>query len=184
MGIAAQLLREARRRAGLSQRGLAAVARTSGATVAAYEAGTKDPRVETLQRLLQATGTGLRLADDGRGVEGPAPRPRPLTREERLDLAFHRAVLRRLLDDPEDVRARGRRNLEHLRRVHADGAAGAYLDRWAELLEGDLEDLVAALAGLDEDARALRQSTPFAGVVPPAERWAVIRRERERRRAS
>ena len=50
------LIRRARRKAGLSQRQLAARAETSHATLAAYETGAKVPRVDTLDRILQAAG--------------------------------------------------------------------------------------------------------------------------------
>lgn len=53
---AAQLLRRARGRAGLSTRELARRAGTSHATVIAYEAGRKSPTVDTLDRLLRAAG--------------------------------------------------------------------------------------------------------------------------------
>jgi transcriptional regulator with XRE-family HTH domain len=53
---AAVLLRSARRTAGLSLRGLAAAAGTSHPTLAAYEAGTKVPRADTLDRILRAAG--------------------------------------------------------------------------------------------------------------------------------
>src|SRR5436190_13764907 len=58
MDIPATLVR-ARRRAGLSQTVLAARAGTSQATVSAYESGRKVPSVETLTRLLAATGCRL-----------------------------------------------------------------------------------------------------------------------------
>jgi uncharacterized protein len=54
-----QTLREARRRAGLSQADLAARAGTSQATISAYESGRKEPSVSTLSRLLAATGSQL-----------------------------------------------------------------------------------------------------------------------------
>ncbi len=56
---AASLLRSARIRAGLSQRGLAEAARTSQSAVAAIESGRKQPTVATLERLLRAAGTEL-----------------------------------------------------------------------------------------------------------------------------
>ena len=61
---AAQTLRTARRRAGLTLRRLAGLAGTSHATLAAYERGTKVPRVDTLERILRAAGfaADLRLA--------------------------------------------------------------------------------------------------------------------------
>jgi transcriptional regulator with XRE-family HTH domain len=53
---AAQLLRTARRQAGLTLRQLAAAARTSHSTLAAYETGAKCPTVETLNRIVEAAG--------------------------------------------------------------------------------------------------------------------------------
>jgi transcriptional regulator with XRE-family HTH domain len=58
MDVAATL-RGARRAAGLTQAELAARAGTSQATLSAYENGRKQPSVETLSRLLAATGTRL-----------------------------------------------------------------------------------------------------------------------------
>lgn len=56
---AAVALRDARRRAGLTQAELARRAGTSQATISAYEHASKAPSVETLGRLLAATGTRL-----------------------------------------------------------------------------------------------------------------------------
>lgn len=50
------LVRTARARAGLSQRDMAARARTSQSVVARIEAGTTDPSFETVRRLLAAAG--------------------------------------------------------------------------------------------------------------------------------
>lgn len=57
----ATLITTARRRAGLSQRELAARARTSAAAVCQYERGERVPRVDTLQRLIAAAGSTLVL---------------------------------------------------------------------------------------------------------------------------
>ena len=54
-----ETLRRAREEAGLSQAALAARARTSQATISAYESGRKQPSVDTLSRLLAATGRRL-----------------------------------------------------------------------------------------------------------------------------
>lgn len=56
-------LARARRRAGLSQRELAARAGTSQATISAYEAGHKQPSVAVLDRLLRAAGAELHVGD-------------------------------------------------------------------------------------------------------------------------
>lgn len=55
----ASTIRSARRRAGLSQAELAARAGTSQATVSAYESGSKEPSLTTLDRLLAASGWRL-----------------------------------------------------------------------------------------------------------------------------
>jgi transcriptional regulator with XRE-family HTH domain len=59
MGMSARMLRYARRRAGLTQRGLAAKSGVPQETIARIEASRSDPRVETLDRLLEACGMGL-----------------------------------------------------------------------------------------------------------------------------
>ncbi len=56
----ASLLREARRRAGLTQRKLARRARTAQSVVARVERGQTDPSATTLARLLNAAGFELR----------------------------------------------------------------------------------------------------------------------------
>ena len=90
------LLGEARRGAGLSQRGLAKRAGTSQPAVARYENGVATPSWETLHRLMAACGRRLRLsaeiAPDPHDVElaeqmlelTPLERLRSLTRYARL----------------------------------------------------------------------------------------------------
>ena len=56
-----ELLREARRRAGLSQSELAARAGVTQSVVSEYEAGKRQPAVATLARLVAATGHELTL---------------------------------------------------------------------------------------------------------------------------
>lgn len=65
---AGQLVQEARRRAGLTQRELALRAGTSQAAVAAIERDRKAPTYPTLQRLIAAAGATLVLADSPQEV--------------------------------------------------------------------------------------------------------------------
>lgn len=58
--IPARLLRDARKRAGLTQRELARRARTSQSVVARIELGRTSPSLATLTRLLHAAGFELR----------------------------------------------------------------------------------------------------------------------------
>ena len=83
MGKAAELIREARRSAGLTMAELAERAGSSKPTVSRYENGRVDPGVETLNRLLHACGQELRaqavglpsslaeVAERFEGREGP-----------------------------------------------------------------------------------------------------------------
>src|SRR5947208_15578998 len=67
---AARGLRWARRRAGLSQRELAARSGVPQSTVGRIEAGLVDPRVRTLSRLLRACGFDLEVEPRlGEGVD-------------------------------------------------------------------------------------------------------------------
>lgn len=75
-----RLLRDARKRAGISQAALAARARTSQPAVARYEAGVTIPSLSTLERLLAACGGRVVLAD-GAAVA------RPRRRDRRRDVA-------------------------------------------------------------------------------------------------
>jgi len=70
MSMAGRMLRHARRRAGLTQRQLAASVGIPQETIARIEVGRVDPRVGTLDRLLAGCGFGLEhLPRLGAGVD-------------------------------------------------------------------------------------------------------------------
>jgi transcriptional regulator with XRE-family HTH domain len=85
----AAVLREARRRAGLSQRALARRVGVPQPTVARIESGATVPRVDTLDRLLAACGSSLAVRPSGgAGVDRTAIRAiLALPPAERLRLA-------------------------------------------------------------------------------------------------
>ncbi len=58
---AADLVRETRLRAGLTQSELAERVRTTQSVISAYESGRREPTVPTLDRLIRAAGAGLHL---------------------------------------------------------------------------------------------------------------------------
>lgn len=74
-----RLLRDARKRAELSQAGLAARAKTSQSAVARYESGVTIPTLPTLERLLAACGGRVVLGNSASG-----PRTREDRRKQRL----------------------------------------------------------------------------------------------------
>ncbi len=71
---AGPLIREARVRAGLTQRDLAARAGTTQSVVGRIEAGIGSPRVETVERLLEAAGFTPRVVLDPIVAEDPVVR--------------------------------------------------------------------------------------------------------------
>ncbi len=162
---AGQLLAMLRHASGLSQRALGERSGTSGATIAAYEAGKKEPRLTTLTRIAEAAGYRLRVEAE--------PIVAPLTRAERRTLALHGRVLEHLLRDPERVRAAARRNLPVIRAANPD--AKPWLDEWERLVDGPLHALGSALISTDEHAHAFRQNSPFAGVLSQEERLEALR---------
>ncbi len=66
------LLRDARRRAGLTQAELARLSGTSQATLSAYERGGKTPSADTLARVLAAAGARLATVPATRPVRTPS----------------------------------------------------------------------------------------------------------------
>src|SRR5687768_2982552 len=69
--LAGTLIRAAREAADLSQRDLAARAGTTQSVVGRIEAGIGSPRVETMERLLQAAGFRPRVVLEGLAPEDP-----------------------------------------------------------------------------------------------------------------
>ena len=90
MTTPASLLRQARTRAGLSQRGLARRAGTAQSVVARIESGQTSPTWETLERLLEAAGVQMRAQIESQVVVGShmledVPRILAMTPEQRLE---------------------------------------------------------------------------------------------------
>lgn len=77
---AAPLLREARRRAGMTQTQLAARAGTTQSVISAYESGRRQPSLPLLLELLAATGHSLEASLVATDPARPAPLTGPLGR--------------------------------------------------------------------------------------------------------
>lgn len=95
---------------------------------------------------------------------------------ERRSLELHRLVAERLRRDPALLeRARGR-----VRDWIGDGTVSLHwAEAWDALLARPLPEILAVLVDPSQRARDLRQSSPFAGVLSPRERWDALRRLRE-----
>lgn len=96
---------------------------------------------------------------------------------EERSLAIHGLIADRLRKDPSLAEvARGR-----VAAWLTDGSVHrAYAEAWGELLSGPLPRLLEVLVDPGEGARALRQCSPFAGIVDPRTRWRIWREVRER----
>ena len=85
-------------------------------------------------------------------------------------LAMHRAIAAKLLAD-HALLAIARDNLT--RWTASVGRSQPYADAWGELLAKPIEELVALIQADTEFMRAMRQTSPFAGVLNPRERWGI-----------
>lgn len=89
---------------------------------------------------------------------------------EQRSIAFHRKVLERIQAEPailERARVRTRGWLDR------GEPHPFYAREWARILALPPDAMAAALVEDSEPMRALRQVTPFAGALPPKERWAI-----------
>lgn len=99
---------------------------------------------------------------------------------EARSLAYHRVIAQRIAAEPERVETARRHIVAWGERRTL---SSWYVERWLALLDGPLPALLDKLVEDSEDARALRQSTPFAGVLEARERRAIhrtVRRELKR----
>jgi hypothetical protein len=97
----------------------------------------------------------------------------PMTREERRSLALHSAIAKRLEENPAFVLDRARQTLARMQAVASEGSQP--LREWAVLLDRPLAALLQVLTDPSPWARELRHVTPFAGVLPAAERAELYR---------
>lgn len=159
------IIRQLRLRADVTQQELARKAGTSQSTIAAYETGSKSPTLRTLERLAKAVNLELNL-----GVISM------LSREDQRSLAYHGAVVDKLLHDPKSTVERATSNLAKLKRMRPN--ARELLDRWEAWLRLPPDTLAGLLLARDEAACEMRQVSPFSGLLSPADRAEVLRRFR------
>lgn len=88
-------------------------------------------------------------------------------------LAFDRLIAEKLQRDPTLIE-KARANLARWQQT-TDFRSAPDLLEWQRLLDQPLPKLLAVLAASDEHATRLRQSSPFCGILTPAERLAIIR---------
>lgn len=95
---------------------------------------------------------------------------------EARSLAYHAEIATRLRRDPrvlEVARTRVRAWLTQTSPAH-------YAQAWASILADTPESIAEFLVSDGDRAHELRQSTPFAGILSPRERWKIWREARVR----
>ena len=96
---------------------------------------------------------------------------------EERSIAYHRVIAARIAADPS-ILARARARVRTW--LETGDAPPEYARAWEEVLSRPQPEILAFLVDPGPRARELRQSTPFAGVLVPRERWAIWRAVRER----
>ena len=91
---------------------------------------------------------------------------------------MHRAIAEKLRAKPELIEI-ARENLE--RWSASPGRSGRYWDAWREILARPLAEVLDHIVEDSERMTAMRQTSPFAGVLDPRERWAIYEQFAERR---
>jgi len=98
-----------------------------------------------------------------------------LTREQEKSLWLHRALLGRLMLDPQSVLQIGRANIAQWQAKHrSDGMVAWYLDQWEHVIDSGVNSVISVLTENDEKSIELRQNTPFAGVLSEEECRRVL----------
>lgn len=131
--------------------------------------------VGTLRRAVEALGAQLILTitneHDRPGSVAPFER-----REDRVTYELHRAVAKKLVDDPERVLEVVPANIAMLRQQVRGDLAQRWLDQWEAASIGAVWELIRLMLGEDSNSKDLRQTSPFAGVLTQQERVVAIAR--------
>ena len=99
---------------------------------------------------------------------------------DQVSLEMGRRVVARLREQPALLQI-ARDNLDRWLRRNADAPALIRCYReWLAILERPLGEICQTLCADTEEGRRLRQSSPFAGVLPPSEVWSIKATIRER----
>ena len=94
-------------------------------------------------------------------------------------LAMHRLIAKKLRRDPE-LLSKAKATLARWRRK-GDESTRAYDDEWVRALDAGLDATLRIALGRSQRATALRQCSPFAGILTPQERSAFLRAWKQRR---
>jgi len=92
-------------------------------------------------------------------------------KHEERSLLMHRLVAERLRRSPREVVCFA---LDNLQRWRLKGVDCDDFAVWERLLQSSPERILQTIEGEDEEAVRLRQSSPFAGLVPEDDRRRIL----------
>lgn len=133
--------------------------------------------IGTLRGALAALGEDLIVTSRRRGDKPQSPHRAPFPRrEDRVTYELHRAVAKKIIDDPEFVLSLVPSTLEKMRRNVRGPLAERWLAEWESLVLGPIGNLIRVMLGEDNEAKEMRQNSPFSGALTQAERLDAIAR--------
>lgn len=106
-------------------------------------------------------------------IEALKNRTDRLARDERRSLWLAYAVAGIIATDPDRRIMEARNRLDEMR-PNARGQAKKWLDEWERLLDGPIDQILAALTDRSLRGRELRQNSPFAGALGEQQRLKVL----------
>ena len=99
----------------------------------------------------------------------------PLTRDQERSLWLHRALVGRLVEEPEQVLDHARRNATRfLAEQRQTGMTAHWLSEWLRVLDSGVDEVAEILTSRDAQAVELRQNSPFAGILGHDTRSRVL----------
>ena len=85
-------------------------------------------------------------------------------------IALHKAIAEKIKAD-ESLLDIARQNLKNW--GERDSRSNPYLDEWQRILGLSVTEILATIVADNERMEALRQATPFCGILTPSERWGI-----------
>jgi transcriptional regulator with XRE-family HTH domain len=176
-------LKATRQAQGRSAEHVAAAAGITRKTLQRVERGDPAAAFGTYVRVLQTLGLlGVAAAKpvlhEARREQRSSPPTKALPRDHRsLDarsLAMHRRIADKIRAQPALLN-RARETIERWEARGAGAASRPYLEAWRRLIDQGLETALAVAVDPGERGNAMRQASPFTGILDNRERWALLR---------
>ncbi|HBS25815.1 MAG TPA: hypothetical protein DD827_01605 [Gammaproteobacteria bacterium] len=84
---------------------------------------------------------------------------------------LHQQIIQQLRENPADTLDIARKNITRWKKRNGDWQA--YLD-WEEILKQPVDQIIQLLESDTDQAALARSNSPFAGIIPPSQRWSII----------